>query len=78
MAGFRVWVNIPNSSVRSGYLARDARPHHPATAQTVAWPTSAALFPSQEAAEGAIGERGWEYDTSVRAGKVTAYAVSAQ
>jgi hypothetical protein len=75
---FRVWVSIPGDVARSGYLAGSAYAHHPASAQTVPWTSSAQVFPSLDDAHDAIQARGWEESTSVVPGRVTAFAVVAE
>lgn len=63
MAGFQVYVN--DGEKRSGYLA--------ATGGLTEWAERAAQFPTLAAASAHIAERGWENDSSVRPGRVTAY-----
>lgn len=60
---FQVYVN--DGEKRSGYLC--------ATGGLTDWAERAAQFPTLDAATAHIAERGWENDSSVRPGRVTAY-----
>ena len=74
---YRVWVTISSMNVRSGYLVKDAVPHHPATAQTTPNHFAGAIFASMKDANAAIAKRGWKNSTSAATGLVNAYVVEA-